>query len=601
MLSSRWSEIADMLVHAFQPIVNPLTGITFAVEALVRNFKECGFASPAELFDAAHREGVLFLFDAQLRRKAIASFKRIPFFSKIKIFYNYDLRIHEMGDYSSGLSESILKEFGLDCCVLCYELSERYEVKSIGLFRDFLLKSKKRGFKIALDDFGAGFAGFELFYHSEPDFLKFDRFLIEGIESDVRKRALCTHIISLAKLLGIVVIAEGVETMKEFITCKELGCDLVQGYFIQPPVVDVEQITRVNATVREIEENNRRMPQSRAELIKREISPLDTLNVTDDFEILFKKFNRNSKNSFFPVLDANQFPVGIIHERSIKKYIYSPFGHDLLHNRSVATSLSMFVEKCPIVDINTSEDKILEIFVSNPNSEGVLITEDLRYTGFLTAKSLLNILNERNLMLAREMNPLTKLPGNMLIARYVAEALARGGVYSFIYFDFNNFKPFNDRFGFRQGDRAILLFAELLQKEFSGGGCFVGHIGGDDFFVGARTDHSRLDEICDRARRIMDQYKSDMHLFYEPLERERGFYRASDRDGIVRDIPLLSVSAAVLECNAEDVALEQDDILARLAELKLEAKRSDKGLAHERFASNSGYGGKGRAVLSSDA
>jgi len=594
MLSSRWSEIADTLVHAFQPIVNPLTGITFAVEALVRNFKECGFASPDELFDAAHREGVLFLFDAQLRRKAIESFKRIPFFSKIKIFYNYDLRIHDMGDYTSGLSELILQEFELDCCVLCYELSERHPVQSVDLFRDFLQKSRQRGFKIALDDFGAGFAGFDLFYHSEPDFLKFDRFLIEGIESDVKKRALCTHIISLAKLLGVVVIAEGVETMKEFVTCKELGCDLVQGYFIQPPVIDVDQIVRVNATVREIEENNRRTPQSKAEIIKREISVLETLNVTDDIEILFKRFNRNSRNSFFPVLDANSFPIGIIHERSIKKYIYSPFGHDLLHNRSVAASLRMFVEKCPIVDINTTEDKILEIFVSNPDSEGVLITQDLRYAGFLTAKSLLNILNERNLVLARETNPLTKLPGNMIIARYISEALSEGGLYCFIYFDFNNFKPFNDRFGFRQGDRAILLFADLIRNEFSGADCFVGHIGGDDFFVGVRAENSGFDETCERALRIVNQYKSDVRLFYEPDERERGFYRAGDRDGIVKDIPLLSVSAAVLGFDADANSPEQDEIFARLAELKLEAKRSDLGIAYTRFTFSARCGEKGK-------
>ena len=85
--------------------------------------------------------------------------------------------------------------------------------------------------------------------------------------------------------------------------------------------------------------------------------------------------------------------------------------------------------------------------------------------------------------MARDQNPLTKLPGNNSIGDHISASLEaqHPGRHTFVYFDFNDFKPFNDHYGFRQGDRAILLFAEIMQRNLPG--TFIGHIGGDDFFA----------------------------------------------------------------------------------------------------------------------
>ena len=149
---------------------------------------------------------------------------------------------------------------------------------------------------------------------------------------------------------------------------------------------------------------------------------------------------------------------------------------------------------------------------------------------------------------------------------------------SFIYFDFNNFKPFNDRFGFRQGDRAILLFAEALSREFGRDGCFAGHIGGDDFFAGVRherDDDSRMEE---RVEALIDGFNDGVRAFYNRGEARRGVYRALDRDGVEREFPLLSVSAALITMAAGVRPDPHVDISARLSELKAAAKRSGKKL-----------------------
>ncbi len=577
-LPCSWEGVVEKLDFHFQPIVNSLTGACFALEALVRNCNDAGFCAIGEMFNAAWRDNVLYSFDVALRSKAIGRFARVPFHDKLKLFYNYDPRVHEMPHYRFGVTDAILREHGLQNDALCFELSEQHRINSSGVFKEVLRLTRRRGFSIALDDFGAGFSSFELFYHTDPDFLKFDRFLISGIDTDAKKRVFCSHIISLAKLLGVIVIAEGVETEKEFLACRELGVDLVQGYYIQRPTGETGDLREIYDCIRELDAGDRRKRPGSADLVRREIELLDPIGAEEDMSVLFSRFNRNSDNTLFPVLDSNGFPLGIIHERSIKKYIYSPFGYHLLQNRSIRASLEAFVEKCPIVDINTREDKMLEVFVSNPDCDGVIITADLRYAGFLKPRSLLNIINERNLTIAREVNPLTKLPGNVLISRHLSDAMrSADNFHCFIYFDFDYFKPFNDRFGFRQGDRAILMFSEMLSKEFQDS--FVGHIGGDDFFVGINSDGDISENIRARVMALQERFEGAVAVFFSEDEVRAGGYTARDRSGCERVIPLLKVTAAMIVKEPGLPEGRSDEITRILTRVKSDAKRNNVRLA----------------------
>ncbi len=568
-----WERVMNSVDFAFQPIVNPLTGMTFAVEALLRGVHEAGFTSIQNLFDTAYGDMVLFGLDIRLRKLAVERFIGIPFFRQVKLFYNYDPRVHEMPDYEYGRTEGILSGAGLGNDAICFELSERHKVRSDGEFMSFLAMCRKRGFNIALDDFGAGFSGFELFYYSEPDFLKFDRFLISGIDADVKKRTFCTHILSLAKLFGVVTVAEGIETEKEFRACTELGFDLAQGFFIEKPLPAKNGPQPSYAHIREISMSNRRTAPGDAAGLRREIGHLETITVGDGMEVIFKRFTRNSSNSFFPVLDGNGFPLGILHERKIKQYIYSPYGYDLLIKKPLRQYLESFMEKCPIADINTPQEKILEVFVNHPDADGVIITEDLRYKGFLTSTSLLHLINERNLALARELNPLTKLPGNIMVTGFITGALEHDVRSWFIYFDLDNFKPFNDRFGFRQGDRAILLFADLLKKHFSGESCFVGHMGGDDFFAGIRGGGGYYSgKVRTMVRACAEEFNETVSTFYDAAEIDTGLYTARDRYGRMSEFPLVTASAAILEVSREFLPTEVERVFEKLSRLKQKVK-----------------------------
>jgi diguanylate cyclase (GGDEF)-like protein len=278
------------------------------------------------------------------------------------------------------------------------------------------------------------------------------------------------------------------------------------------------------------------------------------------------------------VVNENKEPVGIIRESSFKDYAYSRYGQELLQNPAFGKNLERFVDKFPIADIHTSVEKILETYSQNEYLEGIFIVDNMRYVGFLSARSLLRVLNNKNLAIARDQNPLTKLPGNTLIHEYVSKALSEEEcAFSLAYFDFDNFKPYNDKFGFRHGDRVILLFSEILKSRSRSASFFAGHVGGDDFFLGIRgMDINRVREI---VTAIADQFKRDVESFYDQKSIHLGYIISRSRSGEQCKFPLLTVSAVVVELPpGKRNRLSMEHISNHIARHKKKAKLSPEKL-----------------------
>jgi diguanylate cyclase (GGDEF)-like protein len=289
---------------------------------------------------------------------------------------------------------------------------------------------------------------------------------------------------------------------------------------------------------------------------------------------IFDIFRCNRNNTFFPVINSHKEPLGIIRERHLKKYTYSLYGKDLLRNPSAHKKLKDFITWIPIAEINTPAEKILEMFSLNEDIEGILIVDNMHYAGFLSAQSLLRILNKKNLAVARDQNPLTKLPGNSQIYEYLSRSLTQQRTHhTFIYFDLDNFKPFNDKYGFRQGDRILLLFAELLKKKNNAAGQFIAHIGGDDFFMGYRS--VPLTEVKKAVLELINTFKHEVESFYHPEDLQNGYIISKDREGNRKEFPLLTVSAVILEVPASHNGISTENISMLLAQSKKAAKRSE--------------------------
>ena len=259
MNTEEWGRAIAALDYAFQPIVSIYSGACLGYEALLRGWDDAGFASVQDLFDTAFAEQNLFLVELALREKAVQKFTGIQYHRKIKLFFNIDNRVLLMPDYSTGGTARILERFGLSPDTIVFELSEKHDLGGNAAITDTSLSSYKRqAYKIAIDDFGTGYSGLQLLYSSEPDFIKIDRFFIAGMEADSKKRLFVGKVLNLAHTLGILVIAEGVETESEYSCCKDIGCDYIQGYLVQKPTTDISELVEKHERISRLNSSDRR-------------------------------------------------------------------------------------------------------------------------------------------------------------------------------------------------------------------------------------------------------------------------------------------------------------------------------------------------------
>lgn len=578
---NKWIDRLSKIDFAFQPIVNIHTGVCYGYEALLRNHKEAGFNSIDDFFNQAYHDQLLHNIDMKLRDKAIEKFSMLPKEQSMKLFFNLDSRILGSDDYEFGNTSKILKEYKLPNNAFCCEISEKYEFANPGDMANVLKAYRSQGFNIAMDDYGIGFSGLQMLYYAEPEFIKIDRFFIQDIENDPKKRLFVSSIVNIANPLGIIVIAEGVETESEYFVCRDLGCDLAQGYLIQHPEVDVAQLKLYYEHIHLLNKKDRRKASKDQWLIHSEIEYIEPVRHEEEILCICEKFRQKKNNTFFPVVNSNSEPIGIIREESLKDYTYSKFGRALLQNPAFGKNLDRFVSKFPVADLHIPVEKILEIYSQYVNAiEGIIIVEDMKYKGFLSAPALLKILNEKSLSAARDQNPLSRLPGNTLIYEYLSEALQnRNDQYILIYFDFDHFKPYNDKYGFRNGDRVILYFADILKKHCNSSARFIGHIGGDDFFMGIHQE--KFTDVYIEMLQLSEKFKKDVESFYDSEAIRNGFTFSADRDGKIKKFSLLSVSIVLLELpsNRQRIYITEE-ISKSLATLKSKAKKSPDHVYH---------------------
>ncbi|HPP06908.1 MAG TPA: diguanylate cyclase, partial [Syntrophorhabdaceae bacterium] len=134
-----------------------------------------------------------------------------------------------------------------------------------------------------------------------------------------------------------------------------------------------------------------------------------------------------------------------------------------------------------------------------------------------------------------EINPLTRLPGNISINRQIQNRLDSGIIFAVAYADLDYFKPYNDYYGFSRGDEVIKMTGRVILntvKHNQPEGSFVGHIGGDDFIY-----IMDVDKIEEATQSIISSFNTIILTFYEESDREKGFIISVDREGNERTYP----------------------------------------------------------------
>lgn len=220
----------NRFVYRFQPIVSAKTGTIYAYEALMRSGTDEKL-TPTTILNCAEALGKLY--DIELltfRNVAEIMTRNSRLFTDRKMFLNSIPK--------ATLKESDFREFTMDypgvLPQVVVEFTEQTEAneEQLSAIRQ---RSSEHGFRIAIDDYGTGYSNVTNLLNYMPDFVKIDRGLIEGIETDSKKQYFVANIVEFARENGFLALAEGVETREEMNTVIRLGVDLIQGFYTARP------------------------------------------------------------------------------------------------------------------------------------------------------------------------------------------------------------------------------------------------------------------------------------------------------------------------------------------------------------------------------
>ncbi|HVU01061.1 MAG TPA: EAL domain-containing protein [Polyangiaceae bacterium] len=217
----------EKLWVAYQPIVRASDGTLFGYEALLRS-DEPTLPNPGRVIDAAERLDRVGELGRIVRALAVSPMDGAP--QDALLFVN--LHSRDLLDATLFSADAPLARIAGRVVL---EITERSALDEIRDARDRIKKLRTLGYRIAIDDLGAGYAGLTSFITLEPDFVKLEMSLIRDIDREPTKRSLVRSVTALSKELGMQVVAEGIETRAERDAVIEAGCDLLQGYLLAKP------------------------------------------------------------------------------------------------------------------------------------------------------------------------------------------------------------------------------------------------------------------------------------------------------------------------------------------------------------------------------
>lgn len=283
--------------------------------------------------------------------------------------------------------------------------------------------------------------------------------------------------------------------------------------------------------------------------------------IIDDDEtsiLVFKELFREDKQYKFVSVNTDSIDVALKNIPSLIVINEDAVDVDVVKLcRKIRKDENNMITPVIVVSSNSSRmhrmeilNEAVEYFIKKPVDEGYL---------YYTVKNL-----TRLLAINRRVSPLTGLPGNVQIQAELKKHLMKQEEFSVMYLDLDNFKAYNDEYGFLKGDEVIKYTANVITKcihnDFNQIG-FVGHIGGDDFI--AIVPYEDTEALC---QQIIARFDKGIKSFYNEADIENGYIEIANRKGIVEKFPLVSISIAVVvaDKNRFDNILEIGDVSAQV-------------------------------------
>lgn len=553
--------IAEKSVSSlFQPIIDKSSGEIFAYEALSRGPSDSVLHSPTQLIEQAQQHGLLSAVEHLCRARAVERFCDLGLPGKL--FLNVSPQTIQQVDHRQGRTLELLAEYDISPEQIVIELTEQHPGSDENAVIKALQYYQEMGFAIALDDLGAGYSSLRLWSQVKPEFVKIDRHFIEGIEADPTKQEFVRSFVEIAQSMHCKVVAEGVETESEFEYLCQLKVDYLQGYFFCRPTARPPTTIRLSRVVRSLAGRRSGQGIYAHNLAIHSISVSEEHTVEETVQLFLNRPNINS----IAVL-KNKKVIGIANRSRLQGLLSKPFGRDLYANRLI----SAVMEKTPlVVDAQLSIEQVSRMVTSRARyhqEDDFIICDDGNFLGIGHVIDLLKQVTELQLKQARHANPLTQLPGLIPINDCMEQLLSSERGFVVCHFDIDNFKPFNDVYGFSKGDEVILALGQSLKSHADSASDTVGHIGGDDFVVLWNSN-----DWVERLQRVGESFSAISRDLYLPEHVQAGGFECKDRYDQTRFFPLTSISIAALEISPQQFS-NAFEISSALSPLKAAAKQ----------------------------
>ncbi len=558
-----------LIFTKFHPIVCLSTGCIIGYEALSRGPEASIFENPTYLFEIAEKLTLVEDLDMLCREKAILNASRLSLDTKsMKLFINIDAASMAYPKHNKGTTLSCTEKYGLNIDNIVLEITERAFIKDSKAFFEALAHYQSQGFTIAIDDLGSGSAGLRIISEANPHVVKIDKFLVENIDKSFKKQAILKMIVEMChKVFNSKIVAEGIETFDEYGTVRALGVDWGQGYLFGKPSYALQPVP--DMIKHKIAVYHHRKDTFLDDTKIGSIVSLNTPVLSSKTLVaeLLKLFNNNHEIFGVPIVDEG-IPVGLVMRSELFSKLGKQFGFDLFCNRPLSYVMNT---NFLMIDLNQNIDSVAGQVLSRNFSrlyDAFIITENNKYYGTSTVHALLERMTVLKIRYASQSNPLTGLPGNLSIMAFVEKQIQANQDFACVYFDLDNFKAYNDYYGFCKGDEVIKKTADLIAEIFKNSRIgYIGHIGGDDFLSVIHPEE--IHELCGN---FISRFDGSVPAFYTEHDAKNGYIETLDRKNEKCQFPLMSVSLSVVTSQGNLRFNSFLEIGAVVAQVKKKAK-----------------------------
>lgn len=551
----------------YQPIINIESRELLGWEAFSRGLEtDQGLATPA-MFDTAAEAGILKPFDLMCIHNAAKCFEQLQLSQKL--FINLS---NEMLVASSRLKKQVGKMIAdnlIPPTRMVLEIDEKNAYLNAKDLTEVVSYFHEQGFEIAIDhlsgmaDVGGDKELHALWEELKPDYIKLDRCFIHNIYGSVSKQKTVKELVAVARSMGTILIAEGVETEKELKKLYELGIHNVQGYLIQKP-----ELAPLPPKIDHLLQDEIYSATNQASLASDLVVTKTSIDINARVQEVFDFFEESVHLNSIAVLDG-QTVQGMIYRRHFLAKFSTKQRREVVSAKPVSAVMSSNFLK---VEAHQRIEQVSRLVTSRAqlNAEhDFAIESEGHFLGIGTVIDLLRKVTQLRVRPDHQENLLTMLPGNTPISYCVNELLGKDSPFCIALLDLSYFKVFNNKYGHVMGDQVLIMFAELLRRHVKQTTKFAGHIGGDDFILVIPED-----EWQESLRTIFSEFNHKVRKFYSEQDVQQGGVQVTDEDGENKLISFISVSAGVITVQNEYVDSFQT-LLSSLIKLKPLTKNSE--------------------------